>query len=97
VFRPPGGDYNVYTEELCTSDHLTNWEWSVDPADWQYAGTSSQTDVNKIVQSVETQSIQLRNPVVLLHNPLAGTPDTVAALPILIKWFESHDYKFVGL
>ncbi len=97
VFRPPNGDYSTTTEAVCTADHMAIWEWTVDPADWQYAGTYSVKDTNLIVHAVETQSVVLNNPVVLMHNPLAGTPDTVAALPIIIKWFEANGYRFVAL
>lgn len=100
VFRPPNGDYNTYTEEICTADHMAIDEWTIDPADWQYAGTYSQADVNAIVHAVESQITSDPgdvNPIILLHNPLAGTPDTVAALPTIIQWLQANGFKLVAL
>ena len=39
----------------------------------------------------------LRHPVVLMHNQPAGNPATVAALPVIIRFFRSHGYGFVRL
>jgi Predicted xylanase/chitin deacetylase len=39
----------------------------------------------------------LRHPVVLMHNQPAGNPATVAALPVIIRFFRSHGYRFVRL
>ena len=40
---------------------------------------------------------RLRHPVVLMHNQPAGNPATVAALPVIIRFFRSHGYRFVRL
>ena len=39
----------------------------------------------------------LRHPVVLMHNQPTGNPATVAALPVIIRFFRSHGYRFVRL
>ncbi|HYX59792.1 MAG TPA: hypothetical protein VE888_12380 [Streptosporangiaceae bacterium] len=37
----------------------------------------------------------LRHPVVLMHNQPAGNPATVSALPVIIRFFRAHGYRFV--
>jgi peptidoglycan/xylan/chitin deacetylase (PgdA/CDA1 family) len=32
-----------------------------------------------------------------MHNQPAGNPSTVAALPVIIRFFRSHGYRFVRL
>jgi len=39
----------------------------------------------------------LSHPIVLMHDPRAGEPATVTALPAIIQFFRSHGYRFVAL
>jgi len=39
----------------------------------------------------------LRHPVVLMHNQPVGNPATVAALPVIIRFFRAHGCRFVRL
>jgi len=64
---------------------------------WDHAGVLSQKDTDAIVNLAETEEIKLNHPVILTHNPLKGTPSTVAALPAIIECFKAHGYTFVAL
>ena len=64
---------------------------------WDHAGVLSQKDTDAIVNLAETEEIKLNHPVILTHNPLKGTPGTVAALPPIIEFFKAHGYTFVAL
>jgi len=64
---------------------------------WDHAGVLSQKDTDAIVNLAETEEIKLNHPVALTHNPLKGTPSTVAALPTIIEFFKAHGYTFVAL
>jgi peptidoglycan/xylan/chitin deacetylase (PgdA/CDA1 family) len=45
----------------------------------------------------EREGGALRHPVVLMHNQPIGNPATVAALPVIIRFFRAHGYRFVKL
>jgi len=53
--------------------------------------------VNRIVWLAESEGGALSHPVVLMHNQAIPMPATVAALPIIIRYFQSHGYTFVDL
>ena len=97
ALRPPYGDYDAVTEQVCKALNLQIWNWSVDSLDWTFTGKVSTADVNAVVKNIETESAPLDNPVVLMHNNAVGNPTTVAALPVIIQWFQAHGYKFVAL
>jgi len=93
----PFGSYNAITEQVAGQAGMKMWTWSVDTLDWTYAGVLSQKDTDAIVNLAETEEIKLNHPVILTHNPLKGTPSTVAALPTIIEFFKAHGYTFVAL
>jgi peptidoglycan/xylan/chitin deacetylase (PgdA/CDA1 family) len=96
VFRPPYGEYNSTTLSLAEQRRMTVWNWSVDTEDWK-AGTSTDSAwVERIVSRAVAGGSQT-NPVVLMHNPPAGIPATVSALPRIIDYYRSHGYRFVDL
>ncbi len=96
VFRPPYGEYNSTTLSLAQQRRMTVWNWSVDTEDWK-AGTSTASSwVERIVSRALAGGSQ-SNPVVLMHNPPAGIPATVSALPRIIDYYRSHGYRFVDL
>ena len=51
--------------------------------------------VNRIIRLAEQEGRVLRHPVVLMHNQPAGNPATVSALPVIIRFFRAHGYRFV--
>jgi peptidoglycan/xylan/chitin deacetylase (PgdA/CDA1 family) len=97
LFRPPGGGYDRSTLKLAQSRHYSLWLWSVDTEDWKAAGSASRHWVNRVRTRAEAGGSQ-PHPVVLMHNE-AGLPDaaTVAALPSIIRYYQSHGYNFVDL
>jgi peptidoglycan/xylan/chitin deacetylase (PgdA/CDA1 family) len=96
MFRPPYGEYDATTLALAQQRHMTVWNWSVDTEDWK-AGTSTAASwVNRIVTLAEA-GVSQQHPVILMHNPPAGIPATVAALPTIINFYRSHGYTFVDL
>ena len=97
VFRPPYGDYDATTLELASERHMAVWLWNVDTEDWEAQGSSSQYWVDRIISLAESEGGALSHPVVLMHNQAILMPATVAALPTVIRFFQSHGYTFVNL
>ena len=97
VFRPPYGDYNSVTLRLAHQRRMGVWLWSVDTQDWMARGSGSAYWVNRIIRLAEQEGGALRHPVVLMHNQPIGNPATVAALPVIIRFFRAHGYHFVKL
>jgi len=97
VFRPPYGDYNSVTLRLAHQRRMGVWLWSVDTQDWMARGSGSAYWVNRIIRLAEQEGGALRHPVVLMHNQPIGNPATVAALPVIIRFFRAHGYRFVKL
>ena len=97
VFRPPYGDYDSTTLSLASQRRMAVWMWSVDTEDWQADGSGSSYWVNRIISLAESEGGALDHPVVLMHNQEIPMPATVAALPTVIRYFQSHGYTFVDL
>jgi peptidoglycan/xylan/chitin deacetylase (PgdA/CDA1 family) len=96
LFRPPYGEYNATTLSLAQQRHLAVWNWSVDTEDWKAGTSTSSYWVQRIISRAEAGGSQ-QHPVVLMHNPPAGIPATVSALPAIIDYYRSHGYQFVDL
>lgn len=96
LFRPPYGEYNATTLTLAQQRRMSVWNWSVDTEDWRAGTSTSQEWVDRIVSRAIAGGSQ-QHPVVLLHNPPAGIPATVAALPRIISYYRSNGYRFVDL
>jgi hypothetical protein len=97
VFRPPYGDYDASTLSLARARHLAVWLWDVDTEDWEAEGSASSYWVDRIISLAEFEGGALSHPVVLMHNQSIPMPATVAALPTVIRYFQSHGYSFVDL
>jgi peptidoglycan-N-acetylglucosamine deacetylase len=97
AFRPPYGNYDAVTLSLAQQRRMSVWLWSVDTQDWVARGSGSSYWVSRIIRLAEREGGALRRPVVLMHNQPAGNPATVAALPVIIRFFRSHGYRFVRL
>jgi peptidoglycan/xylan/chitin deacetylase (PgdA/CDA1 family) len=96
VFRPPYGEYDATTLSLARQRGIAVWTWSVDTEDWK-AGTSTDPAwVERIVSRAVAGGSQA-HPVVLMHNPPAGIPATVTALPRIIEYYRGHGFQFVTL
>jgi peptidoglycan-N-acetylglucosamine deacetylase len=97
AFRPPYGKYGTTTLRLAQQRRMRVWLWSVDTQDWMARGSGSSYWVHRIIRLAEQEGGAQRHPVVLMHNQAAGNPATVAALPVIIRFFRSHGYQFVRL
>jgi len=96
-FRPPYGAYNRTTLRLAQRRRMRVWLWSVDTEDWKADGSGSSYWVHRIIRLAETEGIRQRHPLILMHNQPIGNPATVAALPVIIRYFQHHHYRFVKL
>jgi peptidoglycan/xylan/chitin deacetylase (PgdA/CDA1 family) len=96
AFRPPYGEYDATTLNLAQQRRMSVWLWSVDTLDWTAKGSGSWYWVQRIIQQAELGGAQL-HPIVLMHDPRAGEPAIVKALPAIIQFFRSHGYRFVAL
>ena len=65
--------------------------------DWMARGSGSSYWISRIIRLAKGEGGALRHPVVLMHNQPAGNPATVSALPVIIRFFRSHGYRFVRL
>jgi peptidoglycan/xylan/chitin deacetylase (PgdA/CDA1 family) len=97
AFRPPYGNYDAVTLSLAQQRRMSVWLWSVDTQDWMARGSGSSYWISRIIRLAKGEGGALRHPVVLMHNQPAGNPATVAALPVIIRFFRSHGYRFVQL
>ncbi len=97
VVRAPYGLVFDTTLAVARELGLTVWGWSAGGTDWQALGSASPSWVSTIASSVIDAARGQDHPVVLLHDPRAAVPATVAALPIIIRWFQSRGYAFVDL
>jgi peptidoglycan-N-acetylglucosamine deacetylase len=88
-FRPPYGAFNALTLKYVNYFALTTFLWNVDPSDWSMPG------VNAIVQRVLYQAGN--GSIILLHDGGGNRWQTVAALPLIITWFQQHGFRFVTL
>ncbi len=95
--RPPYGNFNASTVAIAASMHMSVWTWDVDTQDWMARGSADPYWVRRIVSLAESEGGALTHPIVLLHDQSAAMPATVAALPLIIQYFESRHYTFVDL
>ena len=82
-FRPPYGSVNAKAAELINRPII---QWSVDSEDWK--SKDAQMIIDKVTSSVYDGSI------ILLHDI---HPETIAAVPEIIRDLKKEDYQFVSL
>ncbi len=85
-FRPPYGDYNNQLITCASNLGLQTIQWDVDSLDWK--GLSASQILTRIETSVKNGSI------ILCHN---NADHIVEALPLIIKYLKSQNYKIVKL
>lgn len=95
--RPPYGDYDATTLNIARARRMSVWLWNVDTEDWEADGSGSSYWVTRIISLAESEGGSLDHPVILMHNQEIPMPATVAALPVIITFFETHGYTFVDL
>jgi peptidoglycan/xylan/chitin deacetylase (PgdA/CDA1 family) len=97
VFRPPYGNYNPTLLSLAQQRNMRVWNWSVDTEDWKANGSAASSWVSRIISLAESEGGPQAHPVILMHNAPSGDPATVAALPVIIRYFQARGYAFVNL
>lgn len=103
-FRFPGGTYNDELQQLIKDNRLTNWKWNIDSLDYMdckkldSAGirclqkfTVPEMTVNAI-NNVSKGLTRYKKGIVLFHDI---KPQTVAALPAILKEMMEKNYTFV--
>ena len=83
LFSPPYGSVNAKAAELINRPII---QWSVDSEDWK--SKDAQMIIDKVTSSVYDGSI------ILLHDI---HPETIAAVPEIIRDLKKEDYLFVSL
>ncbi|MFC5652695.1 polysaccharide deacetylase family protein [Paenibacillus solisilvae] len=89
LFRPPGGFYNEQMLGISKKLGYTTvlWSWHQDTNDWRSPG------VDRIVKKVLNNA---RNgDIVLLHDYIPGSTQTVRALKIILPELEKRGFEFV--
>ncbi len=89
LFRPPYGAVNSAVLTYVNYFALTVIQWNVDPRDWSRPG------VDVIYARVLAQTSA--GSIILLHDGGGDRTQTIAALPMIIEWFQSHGFHFVTI
>ena len=92
LVRPPYGAMDARVRSVITGMGLVPVLWTVDPQDWR-TGRSSDT----IAASVLAQLRPGRTNIVLLHDGVANSPRSVAAVPRVIRTARERGYCFARL
>lgn len=89
LFRPPGGYYNERSIEIAKTLGYTTimWSWHQDTNDWRSPGVNA--IVNKVVNNARNGDI------VLLHDYIQGSLQTVKALEVILFELDKRGFKFV--
>jgi peptidoglycan/xylan/chitin deacetylase (PgdA/CDA1 family) len=87
MLRPPYGAYDTHVLAAARRAGIRRVVlWSVDTKDW-VSGTRTSTIVDRAVRAG-------RGGIVLMH---CGPDATAAAVPAIIRWYQSRGYQLVGL
>jgi peptidoglycan-N-acetylglucosamine deacetylase len=89
LFRPPYGAVNNNVLTYANYLGLTVIQWNVDPRDWSRPG------VDVIYARVLAQT--RAGSIILMHDGGGDRTQTVAALPMIIEWFQQHGFQFVTI
>ncbi|MNJ67153.1 Bifunctional xylanase/deacetylase precursor [compost metagenome] len=89
LFRPPGGYYNEQSIAVTKLLGYTTvlWSWHQDTNDWRRPGV--QNIVNKVLKNARNGDI------VLFHDHIPGSTQTVRALEILLPELKKKGYEMV--
>jgi peptidoglycan/xylan/chitin deacetylase (PgdA/CDA1 family) len=89
LFRPPYGAISNNVLTYANYLGLTIIQWNVDPRDWSRPG------VDVIYARVLAQTSA--GSIILMHDGGGDRTQTVAALPMIIEWFQTHGFQFVTI
>jgi peptidoglycan/xylan/chitin deacetylase (PgdA/CDA1 family) len=88
-YRPAGGSVNPFVYEEAKRLGLNLVLWTLDPNDWRKPGTK--VIVRRVVGQVRPGS------VVLMHDGGGDRSQTIAALPLILKWLHEKGYTCLTL
>ena len=91
--RPPYGSMPGLNETLrnrTVEANLKVWDWTIDSLDWKYNKMPVDAASSQIVQNVLTNANQSKE-VILMHDI---HPQSVAAVPAIIKGLKEKGYEF---
>ena len=92
LVRPPYGAMDARVRSVLTGMGLVPVLWTVDPEDWR-SGRSA----DEIASSVLAQLRPRSTNIVLLHDGVANSPRSVAAVPRIIRTARARGYCFARL
>ncbi|MGZ8751034.1 MAG: polysaccharide deacetylase family protein, partial [Pseudonocardia sp.] len=92
LVRPPYGAINTRVRSVITGMGLVPVLWTIDPQDWRTGRTG-----NAIAASVLAQLRPRRTNIVLLHDGVANSPRSLAAIPRIIRTARARGYCFARL
>ena len=91
LVRAPYGLINARVRRVMTEMGLKHVAWNVDPADWEdYSGTT-------IAARVLARLHPDRRNTVLLHDGITNSPNTLRAVPTIIRKARERGYCFAAL
>ncbi|MFD0959421.1 polysaccharide deacetylase family protein [Paenibacillus chungangensis] len=90
-FRPPGGNYSERVVQIAKQAGYTIvlWSWHQDTKDWTSPGV--QAIANKVLKNARNGDI------VLLHDNIQGSMQTVKALQIILPELKKRGYRMVTI
>ncbi len=91
--RPPYGSKPGLTEDIqqqLLQSGLHVWDWTIDSNDWKLNGLPLEKSAPQIVQTILSQATE-NIEVILMHDI---HPQTVAAMPAIIKGLKNKGYDF---
>jgi peptidoglycan-N-acetylglucosamine deacetylase len=91
LMRPPYGAINRRVRRVVRHLHMTPVLWDIDSRDWD--GRSARKIVSTVLAGLDPG----RHNVVLLHDGVANSHRTLAALPELIRRIRGRGYCLAGL
>lgn len=91
LMRPPYGSINARVRSVVAGLDLVPVLWTVDPRDW--AGGSAEAIADATTSALRPHA---RN-VVILHDGVANSPNTLVAVPRIIRRARLAGYCFAGL
>jgi len=88
-FRPPYGQFNADTDKASIEENVRRILWTADSYDW--AGKTAKDIANEAIG-------QAQNGIILLmHDGVANSSETVKALPAIIKSLKKNGFKIIPL
>ena len=91
LVRPPYGAIDDRVRRVVHGLGLVPVLWDVDPRDW--AGGTARAIARRVLDALRPHQ---RN-IVLLHDGVANSPASIAAVPRIVRVARSRGYCFVGL